>query len=340
MCPACSHWPDVATARPSTATTAASSSTSSGVPDSHPPQAVEGEATAREDVAAGVDAEVDRSSRHEPLRGTGHGPALHEPGRVDQQGGRRSSRESCARGPCTALAPRRPRAGSRQAQLAPVEPADVAVFAVGAEDGVDLPPTPRSVQISSSAEPILQQEALTKKSAAIDAVSGATFTSASYMQSLQSDLDKLGFKAPTARAPPAGPVADDAPAIPPRKPPLRDAFQCAEEGSNFHPVMPDQALNLAEYPRDTRPRLIVGAADRFTRLRIRSESADMAARLRRSQPAARVPVRQTMPSVVRSEVRFTDAGRSSSCRRRPRPPMGCSSWISAPSHVLTRTRVS
>ena len=54
---------------------------------------------------------------------------------------------------------------------------------------------PRSVQISSSAEPILRQEALTKQSAAVDAVSGATFTSASYEQSLQSALDKLGFKA-------------------------------------------------------------------------------------------------------------------------------------------------
>jgi uncharacterized protein with FMN-binding domain len=55
---------------------------------------------------------------------------------------------------------------------------------------------PRSFQISSSAEPILQQEALTKQSADVDAVSGATFTSASYTQSLQSALDKLGFKAP------------------------------------------------------------------------------------------------------------------------------------------------
>jgi uncharacterized protein with FMN-binding domain len=54
---------------------------------------------------------------------------------------------------------------------------------------------PRSAQISSSAEPTLQQEALSKQSAAIDAVSGATFTSAGYAQSLQSALDKLGFKA-------------------------------------------------------------------------------------------------------------------------------------------------
>ena len=35
-----------------------------------------------------------------------------------------------------------------------------------------------------------------KQSADVDAVSGATFTSASYTQSLQSALDKLGFKAP------------------------------------------------------------------------------------------------------------------------------------------------
>jgi hypothetical protein len=51
------------------------------------------------------------------------------------------------------------------------------------------------VQISSSAEPLLQQEALTAQTADVDAVSGATFTSASYTQSLQSALDKLGFKA-------------------------------------------------------------------------------------------------------------------------------------------------
>jgi uncharacterized protein with FMN-binding domain len=54
---------------------------------------------------------------------------------------------------------------------------------------------PRSVQISSSAEPVLQQEVLASQTAAVDAVSGATFTSASYMQSVQSALDKLGFKA-------------------------------------------------------------------------------------------------------------------------------------------------
>lgn len=54
---------------------------------------------------------------------------------------------------------------------------------------------PRSAEISSFAEPTLKQEALAKQGADIDAVSGATFTSAGYAQSLQSALDKLGFKA-------------------------------------------------------------------------------------------------------------------------------------------------
>jgi uncharacterized protein with FMN-binding domain len=55
---------------------------------------------------------------------------------------------------------------------------------------------PKSVQISSSAEPALEASALAKQSAAIDAVSGATITSASYEASLQSALDKAGYKAP------------------------------------------------------------------------------------------------------------------------------------------------
>jgi uncharacterized protein with FMN-binding domain len=54
---------------------------------------------------------------------------------------------------------------------------------------------PKSVQISGAAAPQLRQSALTKQTAAIDAVSGATITSASYEASLQSALDKLGFKA-------------------------------------------------------------------------------------------------------------------------------------------------
>jgi uncharacterized protein with FMN-binding domain len=47
-----------------------------------------------------------------------------------------------------------------------------------------------SVQIDSFAIPKLTSETLTAQSARIDAVSGATFTSQGYVQSLQSALDK------------------------------------------------------------------------------------------------------------------------------------------------------
>lgn len=48
----------------------------------------------------------------------------------------------------------------------------------------------RSAEISQQAEPILRQEALQAQSAQIDLLSGATYTSESYAQSLQSALDK------------------------------------------------------------------------------------------------------------------------------------------------------
>jgi uncharacterized protein with FMN-binding domain len=48
----------------------------------------------------------------------------------------------------------------------------------------------RSVEISQEAEPVLHQEALQAQSAQIDIVSGATFTSEGYAQSLQSALDR------------------------------------------------------------------------------------------------------------------------------------------------------
>jgi uncharacterized protein with FMN-binding domain len=54
---------------------------------------------------------------------------------------------------------------------------------------------PKSSQISGYAAPILQQSVLTTQTAAVDAVSGATYTSLSYEGSLQSALDKLAFKA-------------------------------------------------------------------------------------------------------------------------------------------------
>lgn len=52
--------------------------------------------------------------------------------------------------------------------------------------------TARSKDINSTAVPKLNQETLQAQSANIDAVSGATYTSAGYKQSLQSALDRAG----------------------------------------------------------------------------------------------------------------------------------------------------
>jgi len=50
----------------------------------------------------------------------------------------------------------------------------------------------RSAEISQQAEPLLQQEVLQAQSAQIDIVGGASYTSQSYAQSLQSALDRAG----------------------------------------------------------------------------------------------------------------------------------------------------
>jgi uncharacterized protein with FMN-binding domain len=52
----------------------------------------------------------------------------------------------------------------------------------------------RSQQINSDAAPILLQETLSAQSAHIDTVSGASYTSEGYVQSLQSALDKAGIR--------------------------------------------------------------------------------------------------------------------------------------------------
>lgn len=49
----------------------------------------------------------------------------------------------------------------------------------------------RSAQINAGAVPVLQQESISAQSAKIDAVSGASYTSAGYVQSLQSALDQV-----------------------------------------------------------------------------------------------------------------------------------------------------
>ncbi|MGW2830736.1 FMN-binding protein [Streptomyces sp. NPDC001286] len=50
----------------------------------------------------------------------------------------------------------------------------------------------RSRDINAAAVPKLNQETLQAQSANIDTVSGATYTSGGYKQSLQSALDKAG----------------------------------------------------------------------------------------------------------------------------------------------------
>lgn len=49
---------------------------------------------------------------------------------------------------------------------------------------------PKDQQINSRAVPVLNAEAVDAQSAQIDMVSGATYTSEAYLQSLQSAIDK------------------------------------------------------------------------------------------------------------------------------------------------------
>jgi len=51
----------------------------------------------------------------------------------------------------------------------------------------------RSVSISNRAAPILRDEVLQAQAASVSMVSGATYTSAAYLQSLQAALDAAGF---------------------------------------------------------------------------------------------------------------------------------------------------
>jgi len=76
-------------------------------------------------------------------------------------------------------------------------PVQVAVTVSGSElvdiAALELPSGGRSSQISRFVEPILRSEALQAQSANIDGVSGATYTSTAYAQSLQSALDSAGI---------------------------------------------------------------------------------------------------------------------------------------------------
>jgi uncharacterized protein with FMN-binding domain len=57
----------------------------------------------------------------------------------------------------------------------------------------DLDDDEHSAEVDAYATPILRSEALSAQSANVDVVSGATFTSESYTQSLQSAIDRAGL---------------------------------------------------------------------------------------------------------------------------------------------------
>ncbi|MFC8144170.1 FMN-binding protein, partial [Streptomyces paradoxus] len=80
-----------------------------------------------------------------------------------------------------------------QTQYGPVQ---VRVTVAGGKitkaEAVQAPKGGRSDQITSSSVPRLNQAAVAAGNADIDAVSGATYTSAGYKQSLQSALDQAG----------------------------------------------------------------------------------------------------------------------------------------------------
>ncbi len=73
---------------------------------------------------------------------------------------------------------------------------EISIAAGRIEDivALQLPTGRRSGQISHVAEPILHQEALAAQNASIDIVSGATYTSDAYAQSLQAALDQAGLR--------------------------------------------------------------------------------------------------------------------------------------------------
>ncbi|MCW2540171.1 MAG: putative FMN-binding protein [Frankiales bacterium] len=64
---------------------------------------------------------------------------------------------------------------------------NVSFLQLSANDG-------RSADINSQAAPLLLQETLSAQSSNINTISGATFTSEGYLQSLQSALDQAGIK--------------------------------------------------------------------------------------------------------------------------------------------------
>jgi uncharacterized protein with FMN-binding domain len=63
---------------------------------------------------------------------------------------------------------------------------------------VQSPTDRKSANINASAQPVLESEAIAQQDAALDMVSGATFTSRTYTASLQAALDRAAAAVPSA----------------------------------------------------------------------------------------------------------------------------------------------
>jgi uncharacterized protein with FMN-binding domain len=138
----------------------------------------------------------------------GSGVAVVERGITPSVAPRASARPRATDGPATAASPA-PTAASGgggtagatnvdgpmvDTQFGPVQVRiDVAAGRIADVVALQLPTGRHSGQISSYAAPVLRQEALQAQSAKIDTVSGATYTSDAYAQSLQAALDKAGL---------------------------------------------------------------------------------------------------------------------------------------------------
>ena len=100
-----------------------------------------------------------------------------------------------AGGPAAAQAPRVVTGATAETQYGPVQ---VAIHVSGKRiTAVDVLQHPsaseRSQSIAAMALPVLTREAVAAQSAHIDAVSGASYTSSGYEQSLQSAIDRAGL---------------------------------------------------------------------------------------------------------------------------------------------------
>ncbi|MBY8879370.1 FMN-binding protein [Actinacidiphila acidipaludis] len=134
-----------------------------------------------------------------PSGGTGTGPSSGTSGSAGSSSGGASASPSPSSGSksggSSSTAKRTVDGDTIQTRYGPVQ---LRITLTGgritAVNAVQLPQdNPRDSEISGFAVPQLTQETLSAQSARIDSVSGATYTSEGYVQSLQSALDKAGL---------------------------------------------------------------------------------------------------------------------------------------------------